>query len=72
MIVCMGVGRNFSRGGTSVFFQKFFLREAKSGEIWFLPIEIKKTANFQIPSPLPTPICLCVGKVRATPLKTPF
>ena len=25
--------------------------------------------DFQIPAPLPTPICLCVGNVRATPLK---
>jgi len=24
MLVCMGVGRNFSRGGTSGLFQKFF------------------------------------------------
>jgi len=25
--------------------------------------------NFQIPAPLPTPICLCAGNVCATPLK---
>ena len=41
MLVCMGVGRNFSRGGTSGFFQKFSAG-GKSGEICFLSLEIKK------------------------------
>ena len=46
MLVCIGVGRNFSRGATSGFFQNVFIREAKSGEICFLPLKIKKTASF--------------------------
>jgi len=40
----MGLGRILSRGGTSGFFQQFFQGGAKSGEIYFLPIETKKTA----------------------------
>jgi len=71
-LCAFGVGRNFSRGVTSGFFQKF-LRGAKRGEIWFLPLEIKKNSifywNFQIPAHLPTPICFCVGKVCAKPQK---
>ena len=43
MLVCMGVERNFSRGWPLVNF-KVFLREAKSSEICFSPLEIKKTA----------------------------
>jgi len=65
------LGRYFSRGGTSAFFQKFFCG-AKSGETCFLPLEIKKTAflaELFNPAPLPTPKGLCVGKVYATPLK---
>ena len=46
MFVCLGVGRIFSRRCTSGFFQKFFLGGAKSGEIWFLSLETKKTAFF--------------------------
>jgi len=46
MLACMGVGRNFSRGGHQRIFKKVFLQQAKSGEIWFLPLEIKKTAFF--------------------------
>jgi len=73
MLVCMGVGRNFSRRAHQWIFPNVFLRKAKSGEIWFLTLGIKKTAfllkNFSNSCPLPTPICLCVGKVRATPLK---
>ena len=41
----MGVGRDFSWGVTSGFFQKFSTG-AKRGEIRFLPLEIKKTAFF--------------------------
>jgi len=35
----MGVGRAFSREGPLGDFSKFFLGGAKSGEIWFLPLE---------------------------------
>jgi len=45
MLECMGVGSNFS-GGPRVDFSKRFLLEAKSSEIWFLPLETKKTAFF--------------------------
>jgi len=45
MLVCMGVGRNFSRGATSGFFQRFFYGGSKV-EICFLPLDIKKTAFF--------------------------
>jgi len=43
MLVCIGVGKNFSRGAL-VDFSKSFLPGAKSNEICFLPLEIKKTA----------------------------
>jgi len=36
----------FQGGGHKWIFPKVFLREAKSGEICFLPLEIKKTAFF--------------------------
>ena len=57
--VVMGVGRIFSRGG------------AKSGEIWFLPLEIEKMTffanNFKIHGepcpPLPTPMHVVVVNV---------
>ena len=39
-IISMGDGRIFSRGGLVGDFPKIFQREAKSGEIWFLPLEI--------------------------------
>jgi len=49
----MGVGRIFSRWGTRGFFQNFSRNGAKSGEIWFFPLETKKTTslcrNFQYP-----------------------
>jgi len=52
-------------------FSKSFSTGAKSGEIWLLPLEIKKTAFFaEIFKFLPLfrhPYV--VGKVRATPLK---
>jgi len=38
----MGVGRIFSWGEQQVFFPHFFPGGAKSGEIWFLPLEIEK------------------------------
>ena len=41
----MSVGRNFSRGSL-VDFSKSFSTGAKSGEICFFPLEIKKTAFF--------------------------
>jgi len=57
MLVCMGVGRIFSRGGTSGFFQKCFLgRGAKSCEIWVLSGETKKTAFFAETSKFVPPI----------------
>ena len=72
MFVCMGVGRNFSWGEALVDFSKSFSTGAKSGEIWFLPLEIKKPAFFaeifKFLPPFRHP-CLCVGKVCATPLK---
>jgi len=68
----MGVGRTFSRGANSGFFQ----RGTKSGKISFFPLGTKKTIFFakillekyQISqcrrvgpacNPLPTPMCLC-------------
>ena len=42
MLVCMGVGRIFFRG-TLVDFSISFFRGGISGEIWFLPLETKKT-----------------------------
>jgi len=42
----MGVRRIFSRGGTVGVLPKIFSRGAKSGEIRFLPLEIKKTTFF--------------------------
>jgi len=47
MIVSMGVGRIFfRRGGTRGFSQNFFQVGARSGEIWFLPLEIEKQPIF--------------------------
>ena len=72
MLVCIGIGRFFSRKCTSKFLKKFFLG-GKRGEIYFLPLTTKKTAffveMFQNPARFRHPR-LCVGKVRATPLKT--
>jgi len=66
MFVCIGVGRNFSKGvATSGFFQTFLLGGVKSGEICFLPLEAKKTAffaEFFKLLPLFRHACLCVGK----------
>ena len=72
MLVCMDVGRNFSRGAASGFFPSFSRGGGKSGEIWFLTLETKKTALFaEIFKFLPLfrHSFLCVGKVRATPVK---
>ena len=45
----MGVGRIFSKGGSSRGFSyKFFQGEPKSGEIWFLPLKIENTTFFAI------------------------
>ena len=72
MLVCIGIGRFFSRECTSKFLKKFFLG-GKRGEIYFLPLTTKKTAffveMFQNPARFRHPR-LCVGKVRVTPLKT--
>jgi len=46
MNVAMGVGRIFSRGGQYGIYPKCFPGGAKSGEIWFLPLEIEKTTFF--------------------------
>ena len=61
----MGVGGIFSGGvGSRGFSQNFFQGGAKSGEIWFLPLEMKKKQysfanNFKIQGgarpPLPPP-----------------
>jgi len=72
MLTAMGVGRNFSKGGTSGFFQKFFYGGPKVVKFGYYHSKLRKQRffwNFQIPAPLSTPICLCVGNVRATPLK---
>jgi len=63
----MGVGKIVSRGGQLGIFPKFF-QGAKSGELWFLPLEIEKTTffanNFKIQgslgplASLPTPMVL--------------
>jgi len=64
MLVCMGVGRNFSRGGTSGFLLKFFYGGPKVVKFGFTTRNREQHFcwNFQIPAPLPTPICLCVGR----------
>jgi len=47
MLLCKVVGMIFfQEEGTSGFFQTFFWGVAKSGEIWFLPLETKITAFF--------------------------
>jgi len=71
MHVCMNVGKNFSRGGNSGFFQVFL--GGKSGEICFLPLETKETGFLlKISNSCPSPgTHACVSeKVRATPLKS--
>jgi len=42
----VGVGRIFPRGGALGDFSKIFPGGAKSGEIYFFPLEIKKTTFF--------------------------
>jgi len=69
--VCMGFGRNFSRGGPLVDFPKVFLRGAKVVKFVFCHSKLRKRHfcwNFQIPAPVRTPTCLCVGKFCATSL----
>ena len=62
-----GRRKDFFQGGPVGDFPKIFSRGAKSGEIWFLPLEIEKTTffanNFKIRGgqgrprpPLPTPM----------------
>ena len=57
LLVCLGVGKIFSREGTSWFFE-VFLWGSKSGEVCFLPLKTKKTAFFcwkyQNLAPFPT------------------
>jgi len=57
MLVCICVGKIFSKGGALVDFSKSFSSEDKSGEICFLPLELRKQNfwwNFQSPTALPT------------------
>jgi len=42
MLVCMGVGRNFSRGATSGFFQKFFYGRPKVVKFVFYHSKLRK------------------------------
>ena len=68
----MGGGRIFSRGALVDFFKGFLGWEDKNGEICFLPLETNKTAFFAAIFTFLTTSghrCLCVGKVRAAPLK---
>jgi len=50
----MGVGKIFSREDTRGFFQNFSSGWVKNSEIWFFPLETKKTSlfcwNFQNPA----------------------
>jgi len=69
MLVCMGIGRNFSRRGRLVDFSK---RYSRVGQKWWNLVFTTRNYensifcwNFQIPALLPTP--MCAGKVRATP-----
>jgi len=70
--LCAWASEGFFPGGRYWIFSKSFSRGAKSGEIRFLPLETKKTAFFaeifKFLPPFRHP-CLCVGKVRVTPLK---
>jgi len=43
LIMCMGVGRIFPGGAHWWIFAEVFLGGAKSGEVWFLPLESKQT-----------------------------
>jgi len=68
----MGVGRNFSRGATSGFFQTFYKGEPKVVKFGFQHSKLRKTTFFAETFkllPLFRHPCLCVRKVRATPLK---
>jgi len=58
----MGVGRTFFHKGASRGFSQNFFQELKSGEMWFLSLEIEKTIifanNFKIQgglAPMPSP-----------------
>jgi len=61
----------FPGGTTSGFFSKRFSRVGQTWwNLFFTTRNYENSIfcwNFQIPSPLPKPICLCVGNVRATP-----
>jgi len=60
-----GRRKEFLHGGHQWIFPNVFLRGAKSGEICFLPLEIRKTAfSAEIFKFLPSfrRPCLCVGK----------
>jgi len=45
MLVCMGVGRNYSLGGSPVDFSKSFSAWAKRGEICFYHIGFQTNTN---------------------------
>ena len=71
---CVHGRRNeFFQGGPLVDFSKSF--STGDQKWWNLVFTTRYKENsifcwkFKIPGPLPTPICLCVGNVRATPLK---
>ena len=62
----------FPGRATSGFFLKFFYGRPKVVKLVFYHSKLRKQhflLKFQFPVPLLTPIRLCVGKVRATPLK---
>ena len=65
MFVCMGVGRNFSAGAASVFFQKFFYGGPKVVKFGFCHSKLRKQhflLKFSNSCPLPTPILVCKKK----------
>ena len=69
----MGVGIFFPGAPLVDFFKSFSGGGPKVVKFVFHHSKLRKQLfcrNFQVPAPLPTPnACLCVGKVRATPLK---
>jgi len=70
--LCAWASEEIFPGGALVDFSKSFPRGEKVVKFVFYHSKLRNSIicwNFQIPAPLPTPICLCVGNVRATPLK---
>jgi len=60
----IGVRRIFSKGGGSKGFSQNFFQGAKSGEIWFLPLEIAKKQPFLL--------IISKSRVGQGPLCPPF